>query len=67
MTTRIFFLYFLRDQKSQHFNEDLPAVNASAFSFVLCFKSIVYRSASYYVISANGGKMVDDDNVLCSI
>ena len=37
MTTRIFFLDVLRDQKSQHFNEDLLAVNTSAFSFVLYF------------------------------
>ena len=50
MTTRIFFLYyFLRDQNSQ----DLLAVNASAFSFVLCFKAIDYTGASNYVISAN--------------
>ena len=40
MTTRIFLYYFLRDQNSQHFNEDLLAGNASAFSFVLCFKAI---------------------------
>ena len=40
MTTRIFLFIFLRDQNSQHFNEDLLAVNASAFSFVLCFKAI---------------------------
>ena len=52
MTTRIFFLFFfLRDQNSQRFNEDL-VVNASAFSFVLSFKVIDYVSASNYVISA---------------
>ena len=48
-----FFFYFLRDQNSQHFNEDLLGVNASAFSFVLCFKAINYAGASSYVISAN--------------
>ena len=53
MTTRIFLFYFLRDQNSQHFNEDLLGVNASAFSFVLCFKAINYAGASNYVISAN--------------
>ena len=37
MATRILFSYFLRDQKGQHFNEDLLAVNAPAFSFVLFF------------------------------
>ena len=57
MTTRIFLRdqnslkLFLRDQKSQHFNEDLVAVNASAFSFVLFFKAIDY-TASHYVVSA---------------
>ena len=40
MTTHIFLFVFLRDQNSQHFNEDLLAVDASAFSFVLCFKAI---------------------------
>ena len=53
ITTRIFFFYFLRDQNIQHFNEDLLVVNASAFSFVLCFKAIDYIGASHYVISAN--------------
>ena len=48
-----FFFIFLRDLKSQHFNEDLLAVNASAFSFVLCFKAIDDAGASNYVISAN--------------
>ena len=49
-----FFLFiFLRDQNSQHFNVDLLAVNASAFSFVLCFKATDYTGASHYVISAN--------------
>ena len=46
MTTCI----LLRDQNSQHFNEDLVAVNASAFSFVLFFKAIDYTGASHYVI-----------------
>ena len=45
--------YLLRDQNSQHVNEDLLTVNASAFSFVLCFKAIDYTGASNYVISAN--------------
>ena len=50
MTTRVFFLVlFLRDQNSQHFNEDLFVVNASALSFVLCFKAIDYAGASNYV------------------
>ena len=53
MTTRISLIFFLRDQNSQHFNEDLLLVNASAFSFVLCFKAIDYAGASNYVISAN--------------
>ena len=53
MTTRIFYIIFLRDQSGQHFNEDLFAVNASAFSFGLCFKAIDYTGASHYVISAN--------------
>ena len=53
MTTRIFLFYFLRDQNSQYSNEDLLAVNASAFSFVLCLKAINYAGASNYVISAN--------------
>ena len=53
MTARIFFFnFFLRDQNSQHFNEDLVAVNASAFSFVLFFKAIDYKGASHYVIRA---------------
>ena len=30
----------LKDQNSQHFNEDLFAVHASPFSFVLYFKAI---------------------------
>ena len=42
----------LRDQTSQHFNEDIVAVNASAFSFVLFSKAIDYTGASHYVISA---------------
>ena len=46
MTTRIFLFVFLRDQNSQHFNEDLLAVNASAFRFVLCFKAIYCAGAS---------------------
>ena len=53
MTTRIFLYYFLRDQNSQHFNEDLLAVNASAFNLVLCFKAIDYSGFSNYVLSAN--------------
>ena len=48
-----FFILFLRDQNSQHFNEDLLGVNGSAFSFILCFKAINYAGASNYVISAN--------------
>ena len=49
-----FFLFvFLRDQNSQHFNEDLLAVNASAFSFVLCFKAINCTGTSNYAIIAN--------------
>ena len=48
-----FYNLFLRDQNSQHFNEDLLGVNASAFSFVLCFKATDYAGASNYVISAN--------------
>ena len=47
------FFYFLRDQNSQHFNEDLLGVNASAFSFVLCFKAINYAGSYNYVIRAN--------------
>ena len=47
-----FSIFFLKDQNSQHFNEDLVAVNASAFSFVLFFKAIDYTGASHYVISA---------------
>ena len=43
----------LRDQNSQHFNENLLAVNASAFSFVLCFKAFDYADASNDVMSAN--------------
>ena len=51
MTTRILFLfYFSKDQNSQHFNEDLLGVNASAFSFVLYFKAADYADASNYVI-----------------
>ena len=38
------FFYFLRDQNSQHFNEDLLGVNASAFSFVLCFKQLIAQA-----------------------
>ena len=53
MTARIFFILFLRDQNSQHFNEDLLAINASAFSFVLCFKAINYAAASNDVIGGN--------------
>ena len=45
--------HFLRNQNSQHFNEDLLGVNASVFSFVLCFKETDYSGASSYVISAN--------------
>ena len=51
--SHFFLYYFLRDQNSQHFKKDLLAVNASAFSFVLCFKAIDYTGASNYVISAN--------------
>ena len=54
MTTRIFCFIFLRDQNSQHFDEDLLAVNASALSFVLCFIAISCAGASIYVISVNG-------------
>ena len=50
MTTCIFKKNFLRDQNSQHFNEDLVAVNTFAFSFVLFFKVIDYTGASHYVI-----------------
>ena len=46
------FEFFLRDQNSQHFNEDLVAVNTSAFSCVFFFKAIDYTGASHYVISA---------------
>ena len=53
MTSRIFLFVFLRDQNSQHFNEDLLAVNASAFSFVLCFKVIDCEGASNYALIAN--------------
>ena len=49
----LFCFIFLRHKNSQHFNEDLLAVNASAFSFVLCFKAIDYAGASNYVINAN--------------
>ena len=42
-----------RDENSQNFNEDFLVVNASALSFVLCFKAINYAGASNYVISAN--------------
>ena len=52
MTTRIFKKKFLRDQNSQHFIEDLVAVNVSAFSFVLFFKPIDYTGTSHHVISA---------------
>ena len=51
--SHFFYILFLRGQNSQHFNEDFLAVNASAFSFVLCFKAIDYSRASSYVISAN--------------
>ena len=51
--SHFFNFIFLRDQNSQHFNEDLLRVNSSAFSFVLCFKAINYTGASNYVISAN--------------
>ena len=51
--SHFFLFYFLRDQNSQHFNEDLLGVNASAFSFVLYFKASNYADASKYVISAN--------------
>ena len=51
--SNFFLFYFLRDQNSQHFNEDLLGVNASAFSFVICFKATDYSGASSYVISAN--------------
>ena len=50
MTTRIFLFVFLTDQTSQDFN---LAVNASAFSFVLCFKAINCAGASNYAIIAN--------------
>ena len=45
------FNFLLRDQNSQHFNEDLLAVNASAFSFVLFFKTIDYTGASHCLIN----------------
>ena len=45
MTTRIFKLYFLRDQNSEYFNEGLLKINASTFSFVLCFKAINYAGS----------------------
>ena len=51
--SQFFLFYFLRDQESQHFNEDLLGINTSAFSFVLCFKAINYAGASNYVISVN--------------
>ena len=47
-----FLNFVLRSQNSQHFNEDLVAVNASAFSSVLFFKAIDYTGASHYVITA---------------
>ena len=50
MTTRIFLFVFLRGQNSQHFNEDLLAVNASPFNFVLCFQAINCAGASNYAI-----------------
>ena len=51
--TSLIFLLFLRDQNSQHFDEDL-AVNASVFNFVfVCFKAIDYAGASNYVVSVN--------------
>ena len=40
------FFFFLTDQNSQHFNEDLLGVNAYAFSFVLCFKATDYAGTS---------------------
>ena len=52
MTARIFKKFFLRDQNSQHFKEDLVAVNASAFSFASFFEAIDYTGAYHYVISA---------------
>ena len=42
--SHLFLYYFLRDQNSQHFNEDLLAVNASAFSFVLCFRALITQA-----------------------
>ena len=51
--SHFFLLFFLRGQNSQHFNEELLAVNGYAFSFVSCFKAIDYPFASHYVISAN--------------
>ena len=51
--SHFFLFFFLRDENSQHFNEDLLAVNASSFSFVLCFKASNYAGASNYVLSAN--------------
>ena len=53
MTIEYFLFVFLRDQNSQNFNEDLLAVNASAFSFALCFKAINWAGASNYAIIAN--------------
>ena len=51
--SHFFVLFFLRDQNSQHFNDDLLEANTSAFSFVLSVKAINYEGASNYVISAN--------------
>ena len=48
-----FLLLFLKRSKQSTFNEDLLAVNASAFSFVSCFKAIDYAGTSNYVVSAN--------------
>ena len=44
MTTRISVFYFSRHQNSQHFSEDLLAVNASAFSFVFTSKRLITQA-----------------------
>ena len=51
--SHFFYFIFLRDQNSQHFYDDLLAVNAFAFSFVSCFRAIICAGPSNYVISAN--------------
>ena len=39
-----FLFYFLRDQNSQHFNENLLGVNASAFSFFYASKQLIVQA-----------------------